>query len=83
MWLLVGIGCASPEELKALEVCDAFCTCLAPLPGANDRCNDECIADLGPQPISDACLTCTQEASCSQVNDCFDICFQAFPEGNP
>ena len=84
MWLLVGVGCASPDELDAIEVCDAICSCTAPLPSQHDRCTGECEADLAGRQLPDACVTCAREASCSQLNACFDLCFaQGVPEGNP
>lgn len=82
--LLIGAtGCTSPAELRAIEVCDTLCACLAPLPGPNDECNQGCFDDLFGQSVSDPCLSCAREARCTEIDVCFDLCFaQAEPQEN-
>jgi hypothetical protein len=73
-------GCATPEELAAQEVCDAFCTCEAPLPGEHTECTVGCEAELAGEPLPEACVACAQESACFELADCFDSCFGNFEE---
>jgi hypothetical protein len=79
-WLVVGLGglataCETPDELAALETCDYFCGCIAPLPSENDECVADCQDDLIGAPLSDACVECARESACFEVDQCFETCF--------
>lgn len=78
VWLA---ACADPNAIAALQVCDAACACTNPIPSAREACVEECQVELQGEDIPDDCVICAEEAACSELDDCFDRCFDFSEEG--
>jgi len=73
LFLFALAACDEPAGLPKQDVCDSICSCIYGLPAQIDQCNQACLTQL-PDPTP-ACQTCVDDATCSGVNDCFQVCF--------
>jgi hypothetical protein len=74
-------ACTEPPAVRAEEVCDALCTCEAPLAPDRTTCTNTCNAQLATIAIPDSCLACLDEPLCTDRTTCLDAClpFQGTP----
>jgi len=75
-------GCAEPQDIRVEEVCDALCTCQAPVPADRGTCTQQCNTQLANLAVPDSCLACLDEPLCTTLDTCLEACLPV-AQGNP
>ena len=79
-FLVVALGltwlsaCFNAPDLAASQICSAYCGCNTVIRTQTEACIDACEAQIGAIP--EACVACAEEASCTELEPCLDLCFE-------
>jgi hypothetical protein len=81
VWLAAALalaGCEAGGEGNALGICSTVCRCLTGLPGEQEMCVDECVAEEVVADVTSACERCVFQ-NAGVCTNLFVACFNGGP----